>query len=137
MTSPAAAIGRHQLDRLPAFVRARRENAAALTDRLAETPVETPVERPGARHAYHQYTVRTPRRDALAAHLDDRGIDTGVYYPRPIHEQPAYDGVATDLPVAERLAGEVLSLPVHPQVPADGPDRIATAVAEFFAGDRS
>ncbi len=66
---------------------------------------------------YHQYTIRVPGdRDAFARALNERGVGTGVHYPRPIHQQPAYQemGFTLSLPVAEQAAREVLCLPVHP-----------------------
>mgnify|MGYP006299662227 CR=1 FL=1 len=131
MTSVAAAIGRAQLERLPEFNEARRANAAYLTDRLERSSVTTPVEPDGRRHVYHQYTVRTNDRAALRDHLEDEGVATGVYYPTPIHEQPAYSHVDAEAPVAERLADEVLSLPVHPGLDGDDVRTIATAVRDY------
>ncbi|WP_255171652.1 DegT/DnrJ/EryC1/StrS family aminotransferase [Natrononativus amylolyticus] len=131
MTDIAAAIGRAQLERLPAFNEARRENAAALDERLSDAPVETPVVPEGYRHVYHQYTIKTDDRDRLVSHLDDRGIGTGVYYPTTIPDQPAYDGFDPEIPVARDLAERAVSLPVHPGVDADDVDRIADAVAGF------
>ncbi|OYR38148.1 aminotransferase DegT [Halorubrum sp. Ib24] len=130
MTNLAAAIGRAQLDRLPEFTRARRENAAGLTQRLADVPdVVTPLEPDGYEHVYHQYTVRVPDRDALKEHLASRDIGSGVYYPIPIHEQPAYEDVSGSYPVAEACAEEVLSLPVHPELDESDLDEIAEATA--------
>ena len=134
MTDVAAAIGREQLDRLPDFVERRREHARRLNEGIDAASVATPSESAYKRHAYHQYTVQTPERDALAEGLERRGIDTGVYYPTPIHEQPAYDGVSERFPVAERLSGEVLSLPVHPSLEGDTVETIAAAV-EAVVGD--
>ena len=131
LTSLAAAIGRVQLARLPDYNAARRSNAAYLTDALADAPVETPTEPDDRRHVYHQYTVEADDRDGLAAHLDDVGVGTGVYYPTPIHEQPAYDGTEWDAPVAERAADRVLSLPVHPNVSERDLRTIATAITEY------
>jgi dTDP-4-amino-4,6-dideoxygalactose transaminase len=116
LPNTAAAIGRVQLQRLPSFVANRRENAAMLTDALADTDIATPVDPSHARHAYHQYTVRTENRERLADELDALDVGSGVYYPTPIHQQPAYDGVDTVAPVADRLADRVLSLPVHPHI---------------------
>jgi dTDP-4-amino-4,6-dideoxygalactose transaminase len=130
MTSVAGAMGLVQLDRLPGFVERRRAHAARLTDRLADAAVETPVEPDDRRHAYHQYTVRSPARDRLRRALDAKGVGAAVYYPTPIHEEPAYEGVDADLPVAERAAEEVLSLPVHPGLDETDVDRVARAVVE-------
>ncbi len=91
----AAAIGRVQLERLPSFNRARREHAAVYDEAFVELPLETPIEPTRYRHVYHQYTVRTTDRDALAGSLSERSIDTGIYYDRPIHRQPAYGSVST------------------------------------------
>jgi dTDP-4-amino-4,6-dideoxygalactose transaminase len=131
MTSVAAAIGRAQLNRLPEFNEARRANAATLDDLLADTAVETPTEPDGRRHVYHQYTVRTDDRDGLRDYLDENGVGTGVYYPTPIHEQPAYEDARADAPVAERAADRALSLPVHPNVTADDLQHIATTISNY------
>jgi dTDP-4-amino-4,6-dideoxygalactose transaminase len=136
MSSVLAAIGRVQLDhRLQESNEQRRANAARLTDGLADVEgIETPIEPAGRRHVYHQYTIRTDDRDALRTHLDDEGVGTGIYYPTPIHEQPAYDGVTCDVPATERAAEEVLSLPVHPNVSAADTETIMTAVRRFETG---
>ncbi|MFC7080023.1 DegT/DnrJ/EryC1/StrS family aminotransferase [Halorussus caseinilyticus] len=131
MTSIAAAIGRVQLDRLPDYNETRRSNAAYLTDSLADADVVTPTVPDDCEHVYHQYTVRTDDRDGLAAYLDEAGVGTGVYYPTPIHDQPAYDGVAHAAPVAERTAEQVLSLPVHPNVSEQDLRTIASAIQEY------
>jgi dTDP-4-amino-4,6-dideoxygalactose transaminase len=122
MTEIAAAIGLAQLAKLHEFNERRRANARYLTENL--NSVIAPWERPGCYHVYHQYTVRVPsqaaddpaRRDALASRLEQAGVQTVVYYPLPVHRQPFYQqmGYRDELPVAERLSNEVLSLPVHP-----------------------
>lgn len=127
MTSVLAAIGRVQLDRLPAYNETRRENAARLTNEIPET-VKPPVEPEGRRHVYHQYTIRTEDRDRLQAHLESAGVGTGIYYPTPIHEQPAYEGVECSAPVAERASEEVLSLPIHPNLSQSDLTDIVTAI---------
>jgi dTDP-4-amino-4,6-dideoxygalactose transaminase len=132
MTSIAAAIGQVQLEKLPQFVEARRRNAArfsaALEDATAVTP---PAEPEGYRHSYHQYTVRCEDRAALRSHLDDRDIDTAVYYPRPVHHQPAYEEFDGSYPHAERASDEVLSLPLHPGLEESDVDRIVEALEVF------
>jgi dTDP-4-amino-4,6-dideoxygalactose transaminase len=135
MTSLCAAIGRAQLEKLTDYNLARRGNAAYLDARLTETSVETPPDDGIARPVYHQYTVRHDDRDALADHLAAAGVGTAVYYPTPIHHQPAYDDVEASCPVAERAADRVLSLPVHPAVGQPDLERIARAVEAFDDGD--
>jgi len=133
MTEIAAAMGLAQLKRLEESNERRRRNAEYLSQRLKG--VITPVEREGYRHVYNQYTVRVPqRRDALLEHLRERGIGTRIYYPTPIHQQPVYRklGYEDDLPIAQRLAAEVLSLPVHPSLTADELERIVESVNRFF-----
>ncbi|AZH24761.1 DegT/DnrJ/EryC1/StrS family aminotransferase [Haloplanus aerogenes] len=131
MTSMAAAIGRVQLDRLPEFIETRRENAAKLTEGLTETSVATPTEPDGLKHVYHQYTIRTDSRDELQDHLDDHGVGNNVYYPKCIHEQPAYDGIKVTAPKGEAAAMEVLSLPVHPSVSADDRNWIIESIQDY------
>ncbi|MFP8956772.1 DegT/DnrJ/EryC1/StrS family aminotransferase [Natrialbaceae archaeon A-CW3] len=134
MTSLAAALGRSQLERLPGFVDRRRENAAQLTAAIEGTELESPVEPDHVRHAYHQYTVRTRDRDAFQAYLADRGIDSAVYYPTCIPNQPAYENgheSNESFPVAERAAAEVLSIPVHPAVSAADIDHITEVTTNY------
>ncbi|AGN02202.1 putative PLP-dependent enzyme possibly involved in cell wall biogenesis [Salinarchaeum sp. Harcht-Bsk1] len=131
MTSIAAAIGGAQLRRLPRYTAARRRAAERYTEALEATPsVLAPIEPAGARHVYHQYTVRTPDRDGFRNYLESNGVDTGVYYPTPIHRQPAYDRAAI-LPVAEQATEEVCSIPVHPGLSAAEVEQIATLLGEY------
>lgn len=132
MTSIAAAIGRGQLERLNDYNSRRRENAAKLNDGLAETPLDTPMEPEARHHVYHQYTVRSDHRDELKSHLENDDIGSGVYYPTPIHNLKAYDHVDYSLPIAERAANEVLSLPVHPNVSESDIETIIESVRDFY-----
>jgi perosamine synthetase len=127
MTDLAAAMGRVQLRRLPGWNEERRAVAAAYDEQLAG--VVTPTVAPKAEPVWHQYTVRSGDRDALAARLDARGIDSAVYYPVPTHRLPAYD-LDVDLPETERAAREVLSLPIRPGLTDDEIARVVTAVNE-------
>lgn len=131
MTSIAAAIGRAQLERLPKYTDRRRYNAERLTAGLEDTDIVTPVEPADRTHVYHQYTIRHEDRDELQAYMKDKGVATGVYYPRCIHEQPAYNHVSHNAPVAECAATEVLSLPVHPAVGDEEIDRIIEAIRSY------
>lgn len=125
MTDLAAAIGRVQLEQLPAWTKARRANAAALDERL--TGVRLPTVDSRAGHVYHQYTVRSAQRDELREHLADRGVGAGVYYPVPVHRLPSF-GLDLALPETERAAAEVLSLPVRPDLKPAELDRVVEAV---------
>ena len=130
MTDLCAAIGRVQLSKLDDFVDARRDNAARF-DAVDEVAMGRPAEPADCRHAYHQYTVRCDDRDGLADHLAEYGVGSAVYYPTPIHEEPAYDDVDVELPAAERAADEVLSIPVHPELSPEDVRRITLALTEF------
>ena len=133
LTSLAAAIGLEQLRKLPAYNERRQRNAARLTAALSDVPeLVLPTEPPGRRHVYHQYTVRCPDRAALRDHLDERGVDTAVYYPTLIPDQPAYDGYEASVPTAERIVEEVVSLPVHPGLVDEEIDRVAAAVRGHY-----
>lgn len=132
LTSLGAALGEPQLDRLSDFVSVRRRNAARYDAALSEQPAITgPIEPPNVQHSYHQYTVRCEDRSALQSAFENAGIDTGIYYPTPIHEQPAYEDIDASLPVAERAAAEVLSIPVHPSLKRREVDRIAECLRGF------
>jgi len=132
LASIGAAIGLSQLEKLESFTEARRANAERLTAGLSGLSwLETPPDPPGARHVYHQYTIQCADRSGLVEHLSEAGIQTGVYYPRPIHHQPAYQTFDAELPVAERAAGRVLSLPVHPELSEDDLEKIVDAVHSY------
>jgi perosamine synthetase len=127
MTDLHAAIGRVQLGKVQGWTAQRQANARFLSENLAG--VGTPATAEGAVHVYHQYTVRVDGdRDAFAAELRERfTIGSGVYYPVPNHRLPSFNR-AEDLPVTEKAAREVLSLPVHPSLDAEDLERIVTAV---------
>lgn len=129
LTNIAAALGRVQLDRLPEFTEARRENARRLTEGLADADVETPTVPDDRTHAYHQYTIRSDDRETLKDGLEEQGVGSKVYYPTCLHELEAYEGYDADVPRAKRATEEVLSIPVHPNLSSDDVDRIVEAVA--------
>lgn len=129
MTNVAAAIGRVQLERLPAYTRARREHAARLTEAVETTRLAAPVEPDDRTHVYHQYTLRAANRERVRDHFDQWGIDTGIYYPTPIHAQPPYADGGHTAPVARLLTDQVFSLPVHPELTEEDLDAITDALA--------
>ena len=110
----------------------RRAAIAATYGRLiTSTAVKTPVAKPWGRHAWHLYVVRNGDRDRLMANLSKAGVSTLIHYPVPIHLQKAYadlDLSRGSLPVAERLAEEVLSLPVFPQLKDAEVEFVASSV---------
>ena len=129
-----AAMLRVKLRMLDARNRRRVEIASYYTERLHQLVV-TPPEVPSRTAVYHQYVVRTPRRDALRAYLAERDIETGIHYPVPIHRQPAWlrtFGEGPALPRAERAARQILSLPVHPDLTDEEVERVADAESSFF-----
>ncbi len=128
-----AAAGRVLLRRLDVMNDHRRALAARYAKGLAGLPLELPREREGARHVYHLYVVRTPRRDALAAFLKARGIQTGIHYPVPTHRQPAVENLRPPaLPRTEQLVKEILTLPISAMHTEAEIDVVAGAVREFF-----
>lgn len=114
---------------------ARRQVAARYDNRLAEI-VSVPARGNGVQSAWAQYTIKTDHRDALAEGLKARGIPTAIYYPLPMHMQPAYrcfgDGPGT-LPVSETLSRQVISLPMHPYLDEETIDRICDSVMEILS----
>ena len=127
-----AAIGLAQMKRLAEFTAHRRANAAYLNSHI--TSVRTPTVRPGFGHVWHQYTIRVSDgrdRDAAVNQLNKAGVGTGIFYPLPAHKQAHLAAMglgAASLPVAERLAREVISLPVHPQLTQTELELIAAEV---------
>lgn len=131
MTSIAAAIGREQLEKLPGYVHERRANAEQFFQEIDTPALRLPVIPEDRTHAFHQYTVLTEEREQLLDYLHEQGVGAKVYYPQCIHEQPAYDSFECDAPVAERVAQEVLSLPVHPGLSDEDVTQIIKTINQF------
>ena len=113
------AILRVKLRHLERWTEARRNNASIYNELLQGCGVITPVQMPYARHVYHVYVIRASNRDALAQTLRAAGVQYGIHYPLPIYLQKAYRDSRYkegDFPVAERVAQEVLSLPMYPEL---------------------
>ena len=131
-----AAVLRVKLRHLSGWQRARRANAAEYTRLLQQMPgVMPPIEPEGLEHVYHQYTIRTERRDGLQQHLATQKIGSTVYYPHPLHLQPLYKSLGHkpgDFPHAERAAQEVLSLPMYPELRKDQITRVVETIASFL-----
>jgi len=113
----------------------RRQNAAMYDSLFAGSPVGTPSIDKGNVSIYHQYTVTVPERDELQKYLADNDIGSAVFYPKPLHLQDCFKELGYkegDMPVAEKLCEEVLSLPVYPELSRDEIEFVAGTVLKFY-----
>jgi dTDP-4-amino-4,6-dideoxygalactose transaminase len=107
----------------------RRQLAAFYLERLAGADLVLPVEAEGRKHCWHLFVVLVADRDAFRARLRERGVETLVHYPEPIHRQPAYGHLPrVDVPVAERLCAQVVSLPLYPELTDAEAEQVVAAV---------
>jgi dTDP-4-amino-4,6-dideoxygalactose transaminase len=137
-----AAVLRVKLRYLDRWIAARQAHAARYNRRFAKVDgIRTPAAKPNSIHSYYLYTVQiaseganpAARRDRVAKHLASKGIATSIFYPLPLHLQPAYEsfgGQIGQLPVAERAANQVLSLPLYPEMTNEQVDRVADSLIE-------
>ena len=129
-----AAFLRTKLTVLDEWNARRREIAQQYTTLLANADIKLPFVPEYAEPVWHLYVIRSKQRDALKAHLEQHGISTVIHYPIPPHRQACYsDFQACDLPIADKLASEVLSLPMSPAMSAEDVERVADAIALFSA----
>lgn len=111
-------------------------NASGLVGPVGDGGIALPTADPRGTHVWHQYVIRTPRRDDLRAHLAAHTIGSEIYYPVPLHMQDAlkYLGYREgEFPESERAAREVLALPIYPELREDEQVRVVDAIASFFA----
>jgi len=130
-----AAILSVKLRQLADHVERRRNVARRYRAELAGLPLVLPSESAGTTHAYHLFVIRAEGRDALEAHLQANGIGTGRHYPWPAHRQPAFAAVARipePLTVTEKIAGEILSLPLFATISEAQIGRVVDAVRKFY-----
>jgi dTDP-4-amino-4,6-dideoxygalactose transaminase len=130
-----AAVLRTKLRFLDRWNESRRRTAASYGELLGSCRVVTPASVPETKHVYHLYVIRSSRRDALQAHLHGNGIGSGVHYPKPVHLQPFYAERGYrqgTFPVAERLANEVLSLPMFPFMAEEQMEFVALKIEAFL-----
>jgi UDP-2-acetamido-2-deoxy-ribo-hexuluronate aminotransferase len=109
----------------------KRRRRAALYNSFLSDSIIAPLEMPGVKHVYHQYTVRSVKRDEIQKALRDNGISSVVYYPIPLHLQEAVSFLGYkkgDFPVAEETAEKVLSLPIYPELPEEAVKKIAAII---------
>ncbi|PWA08408.1 transcriptional regulator [Pueribacillus theae] len=133
-----AAILNVKFKKLNEFNSMRRAHASYYTEHLNELSphyVKTPIEKEGNYHVYHQYTLRVEHRDELQSYLKEKGIDSMVYYPIPLHVQPVFKSLGYqegDFPEAEKAAKEVLSLPIYPELAEEDLTYIVKTMKEFY-----
>src|SRR6266481_4562234 len=135
-----AAVLRVKLRRLEEWTEARIGHARRYEKLFAQSAckdrVTVPQTSAESRHVYNQYVVRAQQRDQLRQHLQAVGIGSEIYYPYPLHLQPAFAGLghkAGDFPETERACGEVLALPIYAEVTAEQQETVVGAIADFYA----
>jgi dTDP-4-amino-4,6-dideoxygalactose transaminase len=131
-----AAILNVKIKQLDDWIRARQGCPAYYNRELCEIrEVKTPSVDATRSHTYHQYTIRAARRDELKKYLEAKKIPTMIYYRTPLHKQPALKNFGHDekFPVAERVAREVLSLPLYPELKKIEQQKIIKSIKEFYA----
>jgi dTDP-4-amino-4,6-dideoxygalactose transaminase len=129
-----AAILRVKLTRLEAWNARRAEIAAIYCERLAGADLVLPIVSPGNNHTWHQFAIRTERRDDLIRHLKEREVDAMIYYPVPLHFHSPYERFgngAGSLPETERTAREIVNLPIHPHLTDEQAHWVADSILAF------
>ncbi len=124
-----------KLNRLEEYTKKRRQNAALYT-RLLSSTVTCPAEREGSYHVFHQYTIRSPKRNVIQKRLKENGIASVIYYPVPLHLQKALRFLGYrkgDFPVTERASKEVLSLPMYPELDVSTIHKIADVIRDVVS----
>jgi dTDP-4-amino-4,6-dideoxygalactose transaminase len=132
-----AAILRVKLPHLDGWNKGRRAAAHRYTKQLEGSGVVVPVENESGHHVYHQYTIRHPRRDQIKDQLHKAGIASMIYYPIPLHLQKLYAHLSFkqgQFPRTEEAAGQVLSLPMYPELTEAQTARIAGTVLQAVSG---
>ncbi len=134
-----AAILRVKIRYLDAWTKARQEHAALYAELFdhhnlagAVTPPVTP---PHCGHVFNQYIIRCEDRDLLRAYLHEQGIPTAIYYPEPLHLQPAFsylEYAKGSMPQAEKACANSLALPIYPELPPEDQERVVRTIAEFY-----
>ncbi len=114
----------------------RRQHAALYDRLLSASPVKTPRIEANNLCIYHQYTIAAPKRDKLQQFLADHGIGSAIFYPKPLHLQDCFNDLGYsrgDMPAAEKLCDEVLSLPIYPELTPEQIEYIAHTILEFYS----
>ena len=141
LDSIQAGILRVKLKHLPEWTEGRRAAAARYRELFADADAKIglPYEPEWTKPVYHLFVVRTQERDELMKYLASVGIGTAIHYPIPLHLQNAYADLGYtkgDFPVTEKVAAEIVSLPMFPQLQADQQSRVASGVVSFLAAEK-
>lgn len=130
-----AAVLSIKLKYIDKWNKARRKNALIYNRLLQNLPIIIPKMPTDSSHVFHLYVIRYKKRDNLAKYLNSKGISTGLHYPVPIHLQKAYNQLGYkkgDFPIAEKLASEILSLPMYPELTNSQIEYIGEQIKRFF-----
>ena len=137
-----AGILHAKLKYLPEWTEGRRAAASRYRDllqNLGEDQAKLPYEPDGTKSVYHLFVVRVENRNGLIKHLASAGIGSGIHYPIPLHLQNAYAALgykSGDFPVAEKIAAEIVSLPMYPHLRGDQQSRIVSELTIFVSADK-
>jgi len=136
MSEFQAAVLDVKIKHIEEWTKMRRRNAEIYNELLAEIDqIKTPSELEGVKHVFHLYVVRAKNRDRLQIFLKENGINTGLHYPIPLHLTQAYAHLGHekgDFPAAEKLAGEILSLPMYPELSVEQIEYVCEKIRAFY-----
>ncbi len=139
LDSLQAAILRVKIRYLDAWTRARREHAALYAQLFEHHNLEEFITLPktpsSCGHVFNQFVIRSRHRDALRKYMQEQGVPTAVYYPEPLHLQPAFSylGYAKgSMPHSERACADSLALPIYPELPPEDQERVVHTIADFY-----
>ena len=131
MDEVQAAVLRVKLTKLAEWNARRSAVASQYLDELGGLDLQLPVTRTGNNNTWHQFSLITPRRDDLMAHLKSREVDSMIYYPVPLHFHKPYEKYGKDLPVTERVSREILNLPIYPHLRPEQVSQVVSAIRAF------
>ena len=130
-----AVVLRAKLPHLREYNELRRQHAARYNELLTGLPIRTPVENTSNYHIYYTYVIQAPRRDELQTWLKEQGIGTGIHFPVPLHMQNSLSylgGKRGDFPVTEKIADQILSLPMYAELTDDAIQKVSGSILDFY-----
>jgi dTDP-4-amino-4,6-dideoxygalactose transaminase len=132
-----AAVLQVKLRHVERWIEGRRRVARHYCELLSDLPLQLPAEVPGCRPVYYMYTIRCRERDALAAYLAEKGIETQKIYATPVPMQPCYQSLGylpEEFPVSVQASHELLCLPCFPELTEEEIETVADAIRRFYEG---